>query len=76
MVLSRMAKKTLQQRIDPYLTPQNILLSIFGIISIFVILFFLVRGDDTAQSDLSEDQIRMEKNGEVVTIEELRALQN
>lgn len=68
MALSKMAKKNLQQKLDSYLTPPNIVIGLFGVVSLIVMLFLVFGGEDSTQSNISEDQIRMEKNGEVITV--------
>lgn len=65
-----MAKKLLQKKLKSYLTPQNILISIFGLISLIIVIVLLLRSSDLGKPPISEGQIRMEKNGEIITINE------
>lgn len=63
-----MAKKTLSKRIDPYLTQQNVLIVAFGLISLLLVAFFFFRNRSDSNVSINEDQIRMERNGEIITI--------
>lgn len=70
MGLSRMAKKTLQEKLARYKTPKNVSFAIFGILSVIIFVVLLFRSSKDNKATIREDQIRMEKNGEIITINE------
>ncbi len=63
-------KNDLRSKIDPYLTPNNIAIGSAILVLIGISLFLILRSIFSGRGDIpiSEDQIRIQKGGEVITI--------
>lgn len=61
-------KKDFRSQIEPFLTPTNIIVGIFSLGLILISLFLIIRNIVGGDSPITKDQIMIEKNGEIVTI--------
>lgn len=68
--MARRKKSDLRSKIDPYLTPNNIAMGIVILVLVGISLFLIFRNifSGAGNVPITEDQIRIQKGNEVVTI--------